>query len=99
MANIQSGFSEIQDLDVTVWELFDKITSWTCPFRGRTKCRSFVEEFLENYTFWSSTQLSDKMGDVKFEWCKDNGRGLCYCSLFIHGVVRISEFPERESVL
>ena len=58
-----------------------------------------MEELLENYTFWSSRQLSDKIGYVKFEWCKDNGRGLSYCSLFIHGVVKISEFPEIEFVI
>jgi len=74
MANIQSGFSEIRDSDVTVWDFFDEITNWTCPFVGVQ--RSFVEELLENYTFWSPKHLSNKIGDVKFEWFKDNGRGL-----------------------
>jgi len=99
MANIQSGSSEIQASDVNVWDLFDEITNWTCPFCRRTKCRSFVEELLENYTFWSSRQLNDKIGYVKFEWCKDDGRGLSYCYLFIHGIVKISEFPERDFVI
>lgn len=99
MANIQNSFSEIQVSDVTVWDLLAEITNWTCPFCGRTKYRCFVEELLENYTFWSSRQLRDKIGDIKFEWCKDNGRGLRYCDLFIHGAVKFSGFPERESVL
>jgi hypothetical protein len=60
MANIQIGFSEIQDSDVTVWELFGEITNQTCQFCGHIKYRSLVEERLENYAFRSSGQLSDK---------------------------------------
>jgi hypothetical protein len=88
MANIQIGFSEIQDSDVTVWELFGEITNRTCQFYGHIKYRSLVEELLENYTFRSSGQLSDKnvienrQCNVNFEWCKDNGRRMCYCNLY-----------------
>ena len=54
MANIQSAFSEIQDSDVTVLDLFDEIKDWTCPFfwaykmqkfRGRTSWKLYILEF------------------------------------------------------
>jgi len=70
MANIQIGFSKTRDSNVTVWDLFEEITNQTCPFCGRTKWGSFGEELLENYTFRSSGQLSDKISDVNFEWCE-----------------------------